>query len=552
MNWLVLGNKSLFLENEFSKIPKTPSKFKDEAIDWIASGEGMTYVNKPNGELVNLQQQTNLKNLEKIVKICAGYSHYLALGISGKVYSWGNSSSLGALGHDQSVDLREPKEIKALTDKKIKNIYCGNYFSLALSENGDLYSFGNNQNGDLGTGNRTSVKNPTCFHKKVTDVYCGLSWNTFLKYEDGHFTAHGHNGSGSCGAGTQNTGMTSPQIVEFLCDNSEILNITSGLSHSLALNRNGELYGCGARETGMDQRSNKFIKHDKFNDIPVKNIACADNRSLILTKEGEVFVFNNSFQKMNYKMEDNYSHVFCDKSIGYYFKIALRGIIVDLDKLLKSGYGFDLEICGEKLHKFWLSVRLNSEYNKEMNDFFSKFTNQEFKTFLNWCYKGQGSKRTEELINVFEKYQIDPQTKTIENDLLKLYKDEESKDFNLLIKEDDNEEEYDDEDDNDDDDDFEELPVHKFILIARCGLFRDFFSNIKNETNSIKDFSGKSIDSIEIFLKFLYTDKIELTADHDPELVVEELSDAIEYYQLNDHCIFNYELKKIKKQFNLI
>ncbi|KAJ6246871.1 secretion-regulating guanine nucleotide exchange factor [Anaeramoeba flamelloides] len=547
MNWLVLGEKQFFLDNKRSQVPKTPSKFEDQSINWIASNQRDIFINKPNGELASIGSTGIFKSLEQITYVCSGYYHFLALGVSGKVYSWGKTTGLGCLGHGDNKDLNIPTEIEILTSKNIKRIYCGNYFSLALSENGDLYSFGNNQNADLGNSSQErSISSPTCYHKNVVDVYAGLSWNTFLKYKDGHFTAHGHNSDGSCGIKTGQTAIRTPQTVPFPCKNSEILKISSGLCHSLALNKNGELYGCGdASPIGMSSHYNKFTKHDKFKDIAVKDISCSENSSLIITQEGEVYLGNNMFNKLAYKLEQPLCAIRGNKSGSFFLKIEAKDITNDLVQLRKSGYGADLEICGEKVHSFWLSVRLNSEYNKEMSDFFSTFTNQEFKIFLNWCYQDQGYQTANQLRRVFEKYQINPKTKTIENDLLNLYKDEDSKDIDLLIK-------MDDDDDEQEEEEFEEIPVHKFILITRCGLFRNMFENIQEETTSIKDFSNKSIDSLEVFVKYLYTDKIELTADNDPELVVEELSDVVEYYQLNENCSFDQELHKIKKQFGLI
>ncbi|KAJ6230952.1 hypothetical protein M0813_06279 [Anaeramoeba flamelloides] len=77
------------------------------------------------------------------------------------------------------------------------------------------------------------------------------------------------------------------------------------------------------------------------------------------------------------------------------------------------------------------------------------------------------------------------------------------------------------------------------------------YVNEKYNTNKVQDYTRKSIKSVEILIKYFYTDSIELTANENPELIVDELSDAVEYYQLNDQCDFESELLKIKKQFEL-
>ncbi|KAJ6250314.1 hypothetical protein M0813_16171 [Anaeramoeba flamelloides] len=100
---------------------------------------------------------------------------------------------------------------------------------------------------------------------------------------------------------------------------------------------------------------------------------------------------------------------------------------------------------------------------------------------------------------------------------------------------------------------YEEIPVHKFILLARSGLFGAMFDyvNEKDNTNQVQDYTNKSIKSLKILIKYFYTNSIELTTEKDPKLIVEELSDAVEYYQLNDQCNFESELNKSKKQFDL-
>lgn len=58
----------------------------------------------------------------------------------------------GRLGHGDIVDVFIPKPISGLSGVGIITISCGDTHTLALSATGQLYSFGRNQNGQLGTG----------------------------------------------------------------------------------------------------------------------------------------------------------------------------------------------------------------------------------------------------------------------------------------------------------------------------------------------------------------------------------------------------------------
>ncbi|KAJ6235418.1 hypothetical protein M0813_28611 [Anaeramoeba flamelloides] len=73
------------------------------------------------------------------------------------------------------------------------------------------------------------------------------------------------------------------------------------------------------------------------------------------------------------------------------------------------------------------------------------------------------------------------------------------------------------------------------------------YVNEKDNTNKVQDYTNKSIKSLKILIKYFYTNSIELTTNQDPKLIVDELSDAVEYYQLNDQCNLENELLKINK-----
>jgi hypothetical protein len=86
---------------------------------------------------------------EKMVMISCGLGHSLALTESGRVFGWGDNC-VGQLG----VDVRHSSEpiIIELNDLKIKKISCGRFHSLLLSRDGDVYAFGGNHYGEVGNG----------------------------------------------------------------------------------------------------------------------------------------------------------------------------------------------------------------------------------------------------------------------------------------------------------------------------------------------------------------------------------------------------------------
>lgn len=77
----------------------------------------------------------------------------MAINEWGQLYVWGsNSSGQCGIENDSVVVYRVPKTVKALATKQIIQIACGQYHSLALTNSGEIYSFGSNLYGQLGLG----------------------------------------------------------------------------------------------------------------------------------------------------------------------------------------------------------------------------------------------------------------------------------------------------------------------------------------------------------------------------------------------------------------
>lgn len=95
----------------------------------------------------------------KIITISCGDNFTLFLSEKGNVYSMGSNNKFGQLGlGDTNIQL-SPKLITFFKNNKIKisQISCGYCHVLALSEKGDVYSWGLGGDGQLGLGEEISV-----------------------------------------------------------------------------------------------------------------------------------------------------------------------------------------------------------------------------------------------------------------------------------------------------------------------------------------------------------------------------------------------------------
>src|SRR5580693_6117107 len=81
------------------------------------------------------------------------------------LYSFGNNEN-GELGLGNNTDQNIPHKITQFNSDTIVSIACGGNHTLVLTKDG-LYSFGNNNYGQLGLGNNTCQNIP----RKITQFY---------------------------------------------------------------------------------------------------------------------------------------------------------------------------------------------------------------------------------------------------------------------------------------------------------------------------------------------------------------------------------------------
>ena len=80
-----------------------------------------------------------------------GTDHCLLLDKRHRVFSSGYSK-YGRIGHGDENDLSKFFEIKELKHKKVIDVKCGHTHSLAVTRNGEIYTWGKGSFGRLGLG----------------------------------------------------------------------------------------------------------------------------------------------------------------------------------------------------------------------------------------------------------------------------------------------------------------------------------------------------------------------------------------------------------------
>ncbi len=115
-----------------------------------------------------------IPELKDIQQISAGGEHSLCLDKSGNVFAFGqnNEGQLGCLidGKDASY-----KPVKIQTLKNIQQVVASYNSSYCLDADGNVFAFGSNRNGQLGTGNTENQHLPVLIPdlKNIVQIYGG-------------------------------------------------------------------------------------------------------------------------------------------------------------------------------------------------------------------------------------------------------------------------------------------------------------------------------------------------------------------------------------------
>jgi alpha-tubulin suppressor-like RCC1 family protein len=252
-----------------------------------------------------------VRNLNNIKQVSAGSYHTLVLTKEGQVYSFGRNE-LGQLGLGHTKTIIDPTSIPNL--KNIVQTSAGENHSLLLTQNGEIYSFGNNQYGQLGLGDYEKRSTPTLIPNinNIMQISAGGYYSLLLN-KNGEVYSFGKEARGKLGLGDCENQIVPTLIPIEYFNNSPIVQVSAGVCHSLALTIDGNVYSFGYGGHGglglgdiNDRNVPILIPANYFNNQRVSHVSTEQFHSLILTENGQLYSFGNMvFQQSEFK--ENYS-----------------------------------------------------------------------------------------------------------------------------------------------------------------------------------------------------------------------------------------------------
>lgn len=219
-------------------------------------GDGTIYAWGKNefgqlAEATSVTQRTSptlITSVTTVSAVSAGESFSLALKQNGTISSWGRNNS-GQLGVGGTTDSSTPASVSSISTATA--IAAGSQHAVALLADGTLRAWGYNQHGQVGDGTSGSGTNRTSPVEvagldDVIAIGAGASFSVALK-DDGTVWTWGSNSVGELGDGTNNE-RSSPAQISGL---SGITKIAVGQYHVLAMSSTGVVWAWGRNATGQ-------------------------------------------------------------------------------------------------------------------------------------------------------------------------------------------------------------------------------------------------------------------------------------------------------------
>ncbi|XP_032330545.1 X-linked retinitis pigmentosa GTPase regulator [Camelus ferus] len=222
------------------------------------------------------------------IYLSCGDEHTAIITGNNKLFMFG-CNNWGQLGLGSKSTVSKPTCVKALKPEKVKFAACGRNHTLVSTEGGKVYAAGGNNEGQLGLGD-TEERNT--FHlvsfftsqHKIKQLSAGSNTSAVLT-EDGELFMWGDNSEGQIGLNN----ITNVCVPHQVTVGKPISWISCGYYHSAFITTEGELYTFGEAECGKLGLPPELLVNRKVPQlvpgIPEKviQVACGGGHTVVLT-----------------------------------------------------------------------------------------------------------------------------------------------------------------------------------------------------------------------------------------------------------------------------
>lgn len=233
----------------------------------------------------------------EIVDVSLGWFHTLALDAEGRVWVWGDNT-FGQLGNGSTVGSETPIQIVGFGGQDVLQIAAGRFRSMAIAADGTVWTWGANDSGELGNGtivaSTTPIQVASAPGRRAVDIQAGYSHSVALA-DDGTVWVWGANAEGQFGNGTTASSLSPVQVTGL--SGRTIVDLSSGAStHTFARDSTGTVWAWGLNSQGQlgdGTTTNRTtpVSIPGLSALSLVDLTAAPTFSLALTTDGEVWAW---------------------------------------------------------------------------------------------------------------------------------------------------------------------------------------------------------------------------------------------------------------------
>ncbi|KDO35373.1 hypothetical protein SPRG_00222 [Saprolegnia parasitica CBS 223.65] len=225
----------------------------------------------------------------QVVAVACGAMHTIALGGAHEVYAWGNNQygQCGLVSGDTMIPI--PQLVPDFVGRPVTAVACGAGHSVAILNDGRVFSWGIGAQGQLGLGPDVASSRPRCLpaiEKGAVAVACGIA-HTMILMETGDVLSCGLNQYGQLGLGSTREGsVATPRRLSL--PGGAVRHIACGGAHSCLVDDAGVVFTCGSNSCGQLGLGhyNDTSLFTAINGLPPVALAvCGEEFSAALTKD---------------------------------------------------------------------------------------------------------------------------------------------------------------------------------------------------------------------------------------------------------------------------